>query len=130
MDARLDPARILGLEPGDAHVIRNAGGVVNADALAALMISQRLLGTERIKVIQHTNCGMAEVRPEDLEAEIVQETGTRPPFSIETIEDPETGVRAAVARIEATEFLPCRDDVRGYVYDVTTGDLHEVVGGG
>ena len=128
MDARIDPVRILGLEPGDAHVIRNAGGVVNEDALASLAVSQRLLGTEQIKVIQHTDCGMAELSPEALEKEIERDTGQRPPFALEAIPDPETGVRDAVARIEASAFLPYREDVSGYVYDVTTGHLHEVAG--
>jgi carbonic anhydrase len=126
MDARLDPARALGLEEGDAHVIRNAGGVVTDDAIRSLTISQRLLGTEEIILIHHTDCGMLTFTDDDLKRQIEKETGIRPPFALESFSDLEEDVRQSIARIKASPFLLHTDRVRGFVYDVKTGRLSEV----
>ena len=126
MDARLDPARVLGLEEGDAHVIRNAGGVVSDDAIRSLAISQRLLGTEEIILIHHTDCGMLTFRDDDLKAEIATQTGIRPGFALEAFSDADDDVRQSIARIQASPFVPRKDRVRGFVYEVETGKLREV----
>ena len=126
MDARMDVASLLGLEPGDAHVIRNAGGVVTEDVLRSLVISQRLLGTEEIIVVHHTDCGMLTFRDDDVKAAIEAETGLRPPFALEAFPNLEDDVRQSIRRIEACPFLPTRDKARGFVYDVKTGRLNEV----
>ena len=127
MDARLDPARVLGLEPGDAHVIRNEGGVVTDDTIRSLTISQRLLGTEEIVVIQHTDCGMLKISEDELESQIEAETGVTLPFAIDAISDLDGGVRESLARLHASPFLPNKRSVRGFVYDVDTGALREVL---
>jgi carbonic anhydrase len=126
MDARLDPARVLGLQEGDAHVIRNAGGVVTDDAIRSLLISQRLLGTKEIVLIQHTDCGMTKFRDDELKAEIEQETGARPPFALEAFPDLDENVRQSIARVKASPFIPNKQSVRGFVYEVETGRLREV----
>ena len=126
MDARLDPARALGLEEGDAHVIRNAGGVVSDDALRSLLISQRLLGTEEIVLVHHTDCGMLTFTDGEVKAAIEADTGIRPPFALEAFPDVEDDVRQSIARIAASPFLLHTDKVRGFVYDVKTGRLDEV----
>ena len=126
MDARLDPGRALGLEEGDAHVIRNAGGVVSQDALRSLVISQRLLGTEEIVLVHHTDCGMLTFTDDEVKASIEADTGLRPPFALEAFPDLEADVRQSLARIAADPFLPHKDKVRGFVYDVKTGRLDEV----
>jgi carbonic anhydrase len=126
MDARLDPARVLGLEEGDAHVIRNAGGAVTDDAIRSLAISQRLLGTEEIILIHHTDCGMLTFTDEALKAEIAEETGVRPHFALETFSNLEEDVRQSIARIKASPFVPKKDQIRGFVYEVETGKLREV----
>jgi carbonic anhydrase len=126
MDARLDPARALGLEEGDAHVIRNAGGIVSDDALRSLVISQRLLGTEEIVLIHHTDCGMLTFTDGDVKDQIEADTGIRPPFALEAFTDLAADVRQSIARIAASPFIPHKDKVRGFVYDVTTGRLDEV----
>jgi carbonic anhydrase len=126
MDARLDPARVLGLEEGDAHVIRNAGGAVTDDAIRSLAISQRLLGTDEIILIHHTDCGMLTFTDEALKAEIAEETGVRPHFALEAFSDLEEDVRQSIARIKASPFVPKKDQVRGFVYEVETGKLREV----
>lgn len=126
MDARLDPARALGLEEGDAHVIRNAGGVVTDDAIRSLTISQRLLGTEEIILVHHSDCGMLTFADDDLRSQIEQETGVRPHFALESFTNVEDDVRQSIARIKASPFLVHTDRVRGFVYDVKTGRLHEV----
>jgi carbonic anhydrase len=126
MDARLDPARLLGLSEGDAHVIRNAGGVVTDDAVRSLAISQRLLGTEEIVLIHHTDCGMLTFEDDDFRRRIQQETGIKPGWAAEAFDDVEDDVRQSIARIKASPFIPKRDQVRGFVYDVETGRLSEV----
>jgi len=125
MDARLDPARALGLEEGDAHVIRNAGGVATDDAIRSLVISQRLLGTEEIMLIHHTECGMETFRDDDVKAAILADTGIRPSFALEAFPEAEADVRQTAARIQASPFVPHKN-VRGFVYDVKSGRLDEV----
>ena len=127
MDARLDVVRILGLREGDAHVLRNAGGVVTDDMIRSLVISQRLLGTEEILLLHHTECGMLTFRDDDLKASIEADTGLRPAFAFEAFSDLEEDVRQSIRRIKASPFIPVRDKVRGFVYDVRTGCLSEVV---
>jgi carbonic anhydrase len=126
MDARLDPARVLGLEEGDAHVIRNAGGVVTDDALRSLAISQHLLGTEEIVLIHHTDCGMLTFTDEELADRIESETGSRPEWRWHTFTDLERDVRDGIERIRSSPFVPRTDKVRGFVYEVETGRLREV----
>jgi carbonic anhydrase len=127
MDARLDPARALGLEEGDAHVIRNAGGVVTDDALRSLAISQNLVGTEEIVLIHHTDCGMLTFTDEELAQKLVSETGSRPEWSAHAFADVEQDVREGIERIRSSPFVPRTDNVRGFVYEVETGRLREVV---
>ena len=126
MDARLDPAKILGINEGDAHVIRNAGGVVTEDALRSLAISQRLLGTEEIGLVHHTDCGMVTFTDDGFRQDIEKETGIRPSWSAEAFPDPAADVRQSVNRIKASPFIPETDRVRGFVFDVATGGLDEV----
>ena len=126
MDARLDVHKILGLEEGDAHVIRNAGGVVTDDAIRSLTISQRLLGTEEVVLVHHTDCGMLTFRDDDVKQQVQEEVGIRPPFALEAFSDLEEDVRQCIRRIQASPFIPKRDKVRGFVYDVFTGQLQEV----
>jgi carbonic anhydrase len=126
MDARLDVYEILGLQEGDAHVIRNAGGVVTEDAIRSLAISQRLLGTEEIVLIHHTDCGMSTIADDEFRRAIQAETGIRPGWAVEAFDDLDSEVRQSVARVRASPFLPHRDRVRGYVYDVETRVLREV----
>jgi carbonic anhydrase len=126
MDARLDLHRILGLAEGDAHILRNAGGAVTEDVLRSLVVSQRLLGTRRIVLVHHTDCGMTGFRDEALKEEIERETGIRPPFAFETFTDVEEDVRQSIRRIKACPFLPYREEVLGFVYDVATGIMHPV----
>ena len=128
MDARLDPARVLGLEEGDAHVIRNAGGVVTDDVIRSLTISQRLLGTEEIILIHHTDCGMLTFKDDEVKAAIATETGIRPPFALEAFPDVDADVQQSIARIKASPFVPKTDQVRGFVYEVETGRLREITG--
>jgi carbonic anhydrase len=126
MDARLDPASVLGLTEGDAHVIRNAGGVVTDDEIRSLAISQRLLGTEEIILIHHTDCGMLTFSDDDFRLAIQEETGIKPEWAAETFSDLDEDVRQSVGRIHASPFIPRKDNVRGFVYDVETGRLREV----
>lgn len=128
MDARLETGRLLGLEEGDAHVIRNAGGVVSDDVIRSLAISQRLLGTTEIVLIHHTDCGMLTFKDDVLKAQIEEDTGLRPPFALEAFSNPEDDVRQSVRRIQASPFVPHKDSIRGFVYDVETGRLNEVDG--
>ena len=126
MDARLDVYSILGLEPGDAHVIRNAGGVVTDDAIRSLVISQRLLGTREVILIHHTDCGMLTFKDDEVKSSIEDEVGIRPPFALEAFGDLARDVRQSVARIAASPFILHKDSVRGFVYDVESGRLDEV----
>jgi carbonic anhydrase len=126
MDARLIPTRVLGLEEGDAHVIRNAGGVVTDDEIRSLAISQRLLGTQEIILIHHTDCGMLTFRDDDFKRSVQEETGIRPPWSPEAFGDVDEDVRQSIARIKASPFIPHKHSVRGFVYEVETGRLREV----
>jgi carbonic anhydrase len=126
MDARLDPQAVLGLEEGDAHVIRNAGGVVDEDAIRSLAISQNLLGTEEIVLIHHTDCGMLTFTDEQFAQQLAEETGKRPEWHAHAFADLEADVRAGIAQIEASPFVPRTDNVRGFVYEVETGALREV----
>ena len=126
MDARLDPARVLGLEEGDAHVIRNAGGVVTDDEIRSLAISQRLLGTEEIVLIHHTDCGMLTFSDDDFKRSIQDETGIKPEWATEAFGDLDEDVRQSIARIKASPFIPRKDGIRGFVYEVETGRLREV----
>jgi carbonic anhydrase len=126
MDARLDPARALGLEEGDAHVIRNAGGVASDDALRSLAISQHLLGTEEIVLLHHTDCGMLKFTDEDFAEKMAAETGVRPEWRTLSFTDLDEAVRKTLERIRESPFIPRTDKVRGFVYEVETGRLREV----
>ena len=126
MDARLSPYVMLGLSEGDAHVIRNAGGVITDDEIRSLMISQRLLGTREVMLIHHTNCGMLTFSEEEVKGQIQEEVGIKPPFALESFTDLEENVRQSIKRIEASPFVPHKDSVRGFVYEVETGRLREV----
>jgi carbonic anhydrase len=126
MDARLDPYALLGLAVGDAHIIRNAGGVVSEDVVRSLTISQRLLGTREIILIHHTDCGMTTFKDDEVKAQIEADTGIRPPFALEAFPDADKDVVQSMKRIAASPFIPHKDKVRGFVYDVQTGELREV----
>jgi carbonic anhydrase len=125
MDARIDVHAVLGLGLGDAHVIRNAGGVVTNDVLRSLLLSQRLLGTEEIVVMQHTSCGLHELPEDEVRAEIAQDAGHEPPFPLLGFDDLEASVRRSIGRLSNDPLLPSRS-VRGFVYDVQSGRLTEV----
>jgi len=126
MDARIDPVKLLGLNPGDAHVLRNAGGVVTEDALRSLAISQNLLGTEEIILIHHTNCGMMTFTDDELAERLQMETGSRPQWRAHTFTHLEQNVRDSMAHIREDPFIPHTESVRGFVYEVETGRLREV----
>ncbi|PZG55529.1 carbonic anhydrase [Spongiactinospora gelatinilytica] len=126
MDARLDPYAVLGLREGDAHVIRNAGGAITADARRSLAISQRLLGTLEIILIHHTDCGMLTFTDDAFKAGLQAETGVRPDWAAEAFSDLEEDVRQSIARIKGDAFIPYTDRVRGFIYEVETGRLREV----
>jgi carbonic anhydrase len=126
MDARLDPARVLGIELGDAHVIRNAGGVVTDDVIRSLAISQHHLGTEEIMLLHHTGCGMQTFTDEEFADALEREAGERPGWAARSFQDLEEDVRDSMRRIRESSFIPRRDIVRGFVYDVETGRVREV----
>ena len=126
MDARLETGVLLKLVEGDAHVIRNAGGVVTDDVIRSLTISQRLLGTREIMLIHHTDCGMVTFTDEDLKQQILEDTGLKPSFAMETFKDIDEDVRQSMARVHASPFIPHKQEVRGFVYDVDSGHLREV----
>ncbi|MGA2209092.1 MAG: carbonic anhydrase [Acidimicrobiales bacterium] len=126
MDARLSPYAALGLQEGDAHIIRNAGGVITADQIRSLAISQRLLGTEEIILIHHTDCGMLTFSDDEFKKQIEEEVGVKPEWAAESFSDLETDVRQSIARIKSSPFIPKKGSVRGFVYDVKTGQLNEV----
>jgi carbonic anhydrase len=126
MDARLNVYALLGLGAGEAHVIRNAGGVVSEDVIRSLAISQRLLGTREVILVHHTDCGMLTFTDDQLKADIEADTGVRPHFALEAFSDLERDIRQSIARIKASPFVPHKDAVRGFVYDVRSGALQEV----
>ena len=126
MDARLNPYGLLGLEEGDAHVIRNAGGVITDDEIRSLAISQRLLGTEEIMLIHHTACGMLTFKDDDFRRQVQDDTGVKPEWAAEAFDDLDVDVRQSIARIKASPFIPNKDHVRGFVYEVESGRLREV----
>jgi len=126
MDARLNPYGLLGLSEGDAHVIRNAGGVVTDDEIRSLSISQRLLGTEEIILIHHTDCGMLTFTDDGFRRQVQDDTGIKPEWAAEAFDDLEEDVRQSMARIRNSPFIPKKDQLRGFIYDVRTGRLSEV----
>ena len=126
MDARLNPYALLGLQEGDAHIIRNAGGVVTDDGIRSLAISQRLLGTEEIVLIHHTDCGMRTFTDDAFKRSIQDETGIKPEWAAEAFDDLDEDVRQSLARIRASPFIPRKESVRGFVYEVESGRLREV----
>jgi carbonic anhydrase len=126
MDARLNVYAILGLNEGEAHVIRNAGGVVTDDEIRSLAISQRLLGTREVILIHHTDCGMLTFTDDDFKRSIQEETGIKPEWAAEAFPDLEEDVRQSIARIKANPFVPHKDAIRGFIFDVATGKLNEV----
>ena len=126
MDARLNPYGLLGLQEGDAHVIRNAGGVITDDEIRSLAISQRLLGTEEIVLIHHTDCGMLTFTDDEFKRSIQDDVGIKPEWAAEAFPDIDEDVRQSLARVNASPFIPNKDSVRGFVYEVETGNLREV----
>jgi carbonic anhydrase len=126
MDSRLDVFAALGLNDGEAHVLRNAGGVITDDVVRSLAVSQRRLGTREVMLIHHTDCGMQKITDDGFRAELQEETGVSPAFAIESFGDVEADVRQSILRVRHSPFLPHRDKVRGFVYDVDTHQLHEV----
>jgi carbonic anhydrase len=126
MDARLNPYGLLGLQEGDAHVIRNAGGVVTDDEIRSLAISQRLLGTEEIILIHHTDCGMLTFTDDEFKRSVQDDIGIKPEWAVEAFPELDEDVRQSIARIKASPFIPRKDSVRGFVYEVETGKLREV----
>jgi carbonic anhydrase len=126
MDARLNVYSMLGLTEGEAHVIRNAGGVVTDDVIRSLLISQRLLGTREIILIHHTDCGMLTFSDDEVKRNIQEDVGIKPEFALEAFSDLEEDVRQSIRRIEASPFIPHKDNVRGFIYEVETGRLREV----
>ncbi|MEV6898844.1 carbonic anhydrase [Amycolatopsis sp. NPDC051372] len=126
MDARINVYAVLGLNEGEAHVIRNAGGVITEDEIRSLAISQRLLGTEEIILIHHTDCGMLTFTDDQFKKSIQDDTGVKPAWAAEAFADLDEDVRQSIARIENSPFIPAKASVRGFVFDVTTGKLHEI----
>ena len=126
MDARIDPVQIFGLERGDAHVLRNAGGVVTDDVIRSLVLSQRFLGTQEVMLIHHTRCGAYKLPEEKVKTELHRETGTPVPFALEGFDDLDGSVRKSIQRVRANPFLKHRDSVRGFVLDIDTGSLREI----
>jgi carbonic anhydrase len=126
MDARLNPYGLLGLREGDAHVIRNAGGVITDDEIRSLSISQRLLGTEEIMLIHHTDCGMLTFSDDEFRRQLEDDTGIKPAWPAEAFDDLDKDVRQSIARIKASPFIPKKEQIRGFVYEVESGRLREV----
>jgi carbonic anhydrase len=126
MDSRLDVFAALGLRDGDAHVLRNAGGVITDDVIRSLAISQRLLGTREVMLIHHSDCGMQKITDDGFRAELEADTGVAPAFAIESFTDVDANVRQSIRRVRRSDFVPHRGSVRGFVYDVDTHRLHEV----
>lgn len=126
MDARLDVYRLLGLRLGQAHVVRNAGGVITEDVIRSLLISQKLLGTREVALIHHTDCGMLTFADDVVKESVRVDTGIRPPFALEAFPDADDDVRQSLARLEASPFVPEKGGIRGFVYEVGSGRLREV----
>lgn len=126
MDARVRVFEIFGLIQGESHVLRNAGGVVTDDVIRSLTLSQRKLGTREVMIVQHTNCGLSLVTEDDFKDEVETAAGLRPTWAVEAFRDVEDSVRTSVQRVRRSDFLPNRENVRGFVYDVKTGVLTEV----
>ncbi|HWE58307.1 MAG TPA: carbonic anhydrase [Solirubrobacteraceae bacterium] len=126
MDSRIDVFAALGLDGGEAHILRNAGGVITDDVIRSLAVSQRKLGTREVMLIHHTDCGMQKLTDDSFRAELQEATGTAPAFAIESFTDAEADVRQSILRVRRSEFVPHRDVVRGFVYDVDTHQLREV----
>lgn len=126
MDSRLDVFAALGLGPGEAHVLRNAGGVITDDVIRSLALSQRRLGTREVMLIHHDDCGLQKITDDGFRMELQETTGIAPAFAIESFKDPEEDVRQSIRRVRSSPFLPHRDVVRGFVYDVDTHQLREV----
>ena len=126
MDSRIDLFALFGLEVGEAHLLRNGGGTVTDDVVRSLAISQRKLGTREIILVHHTKCGMLTMTDDSFRAEIEADTGRRPTWAVESFTDPAADVRQSIARIKASPYIPYRDEIRGFVYDVADGTLSEV----
>ena len=126
MDSRMDIFKILGLGNGEAHIIRNAGGIITDDVVRSLCLSQRLLATREIILVHHTDCGMQKVNAEEFKAELEAELGVKPSWAVESFDDPYADVRQSIQRIHHSPFVTHKEHVRGFVYDVTDGLLHEV----
>ncbi len=126
MDSRIDVFSALGLQGGEAHILRNAGGVITDDVIRSLAISQRKLGTREVMLIHHTDCGMQKLTDDGFRAELQEATGTAPAFAIESFTDPDADVRQSILRVRRSDFIPHREVVRGFVYDVDSHQLHEV----
>lgn len=126
MDSRIRVFEIFGLKQGEAHVLRNAGGVVTDDAIRSLALSQRKLGTREVLLVHHTNCGLEMVTEDDFKDELEADTGLRPTWAVEAFKDVEQSVRGSMARLRRSPFIPHTDKIRGFVYDVHTGELREV----
>ena len=126
MDSRMDIFQMLGLAHGDAHVIRNAGGVVTDDVIRSLVLSQRLLDTREIILLHHTNCGLQAITEDEFKAELVAELGIKPSWALESFVDPFTDTRESINRLQQSPFVKYKDHIRGFVYDVSDGRLHEV----
>ncbi|WP_439662804.1 beta-class carbonic anhydrase [Lentzea sp. HUAS TT2] len=126
MDSRIRVFEIFGLKQGEAHVLRNAGGVVTDDAIRSLALSQRKLGTREVLLVHHTNCGLEMVTEDDFKDELEADTGLRPTWAVEAFKVVEQSVRGSMARLRRSPFIPYTDKIRGFVYDVHTGELREV----
>ena len=126
MDSRMNIFEMLGLQHGDAHIIRNAGGVVTDDVIRSLVLSQRRLGTHEIILIHHTNCGLEGVSVDEFKQELEREVGIRPWWALEAFQDPYDDVRQSINRLHLSPFVKYKDHIRGFVYDITDGKLHEV----
>ncbi len=126
MDSRINVFAALGLGDGEAHIIRNAGGVITDDAIRSLAISQRMLGTREIVLLHHTDCGMQTFSDDDFKRSLLDETGIKPAWAVEAFDDLDEDVRQSIARIQASPFIPHKDSVRGFVYDVHTGAVREI----
>lgn len=127
MDSRIDTFKVLGLGNGEAHIIRNAGGIITDDVIRSVCLSQRKMGTQEIILIHHTDCGLQHVDEAEFREELQAETGLKPRWSLETFSDPYADVAQSIQRLNLNPFLPNKDHIRGFVYDVTDGLLHEVV---